>query len=146
MRGMHMTKAQEKMEFKAQSEIESNLFTSSVRTAGQGLTKTDAQAIYGLRFGRSTYRWKDKEITFPTQLVPRQNSLSVDGKVHRKLTTRICVGAAALVFGPVGLLLPRVSRPPPWPPPTPLSSIYSVASIRLDGFCLVNSVIEQFAV
>ena len=63
---MHMTKAQEKMEFEAQSKIESNLFTSSVRTAGQGLTKTDAQAAYGLRFGRSTWRRKAKEISFPT--------------------------------------------------------------------------------
>ena len=34
MASMHMTKAQEKMEFEAQSKIESNLFTSSVRTAG----------------------------------------------------------------------------------------------------------------
>ena len=31
---MHTTKAQEKMEFEAQSTLESNLFTSSVRTAG----------------------------------------------------------------------------------------------------------------
>ena len=34
MASMHMTKAQENMEFEAQSKIESNLFTSSVRTAG----------------------------------------------------------------------------------------------------------------
>ena len=75
MPGMHMTKAQEKMEFQAQYMSGSNLFMSSVRTAGPVLTKTDAQATYGLRFGRSTYHWKAKEINFPTQLVPHQNTL-----------------------------------------------------------------------
>ena len=34
MPSMHMTKAQEKMKFEAQYELESNLFTSPVRTAG----------------------------------------------------------------------------------------------------------------
>ena len=58
MTNTHMTKAQAKIDFKAQSTLKSDLFASPVRTAGAGLTKTDAQAIYGLRFGRSIYRWK----------------------------------------------------------------------------------------
>src|SRR4029078_4754688 len=69
MTNTHMTKAQAKIEFKAQSTLKSDLFASPVRTAGADLTKTDAQATYGLRFGRSTYRWKAKEISFPTQLI-----------------------------------------------------------------------------
>jgi len=38
MPNMHMTKAQEKMEFESQSELRSNLFPRTVRTAGAGLT------------------------------------------------------------------------------------------------------------
>ena len=62
MTNTHMTKAQAKIEFKAQSTLKSDLFTSPVQTAGAGLTKTDAQTTYGLHFGRSIYRWKAKEI------------------------------------------------------------------------------------
>ena len=62
---MHMIKAQAKLVFKAQSTLKSDLFASPVRTEGAGLTKTDAQATYGLRFGRSIYLWKAKEISFP---------------------------------------------------------------------------------
>jgi hypothetical protein len=40
-----MTKAQAKIEFKAQSTLKSDLFASPVRTAGAGIAKTDAQAI-----------------------------------------------------------------------------------------------------
>ena len=64
MTNTHMTKAQAKIEFKAQSTLKSDLFASPVRTAGAGLTKTDTQATYRLRFGRSIYRWKAKEISF----------------------------------------------------------------------------------
>ena len=117
MTNTHMTKAQAKIEFKAQSTLKSDLFASPVRTAGAGLTKTDAQATYGLRFGRSIYRWKAKEISFPTQLIPYQNTLGVDGNRRNNMTTRICLDAATPVFGPEGLVLPRVARPPPWPPP-----------------------------
>ena len=38
MTNMHMTKAQAKIEFKAQSTLKSDLFASPVRTAGAGLT------------------------------------------------------------------------------------------------------------
>ena len=67
MTNTHTTKAQAMMEFEAQSELRSSLFANLVRTTGAGLTKTDAQATYGLRFGHSTYQRKDKEISFPTQ-------------------------------------------------------------------------------
>ncbi|WVZ52542.1 hypothetical protein U9M48_003590 [Paspalum notatum var. saurae] len=49
MTNMHTTKAQEKMEFKAQSTFKSNLLASPVETAGAGLTKMDAQAGINLR-------------------------------------------------------------------------------------------------
>ncbi|WVZ53609.1 hypothetical protein U9M48_004523 [Paspalum notatum var. saurae] len=46
------TKAQVKIDFQTQSELKSNLFSSPFRTAGVGLSKTDAQYTYGFRFGR----------------------------------------------------------------------------------------------
>ena len=144
MTNTHTTKAQVKMEFKAQSTFKSNLFASPVRTARAGLTKTDAQTAYGLRFGRSIYRWKAKEISFPTQLVSPQNLVGVDGNRRRKMMPRIC---HAPIFRSKGLVLPRVVWPPPWPPPSPLSCIYSVAIIGVDGFCLDYSVVmNSFAV
>ena len=105
MTNTHMTKAQATIEFKAQSTLKSDLFASPVRTAGAGLTKTDVQATYGLRFGHSIYRWKAKEISFPTQLIPYQNMLGVDGNRQNNMTTRICLDAATPVFGPEGLVL-----------------------------------------
>ena len=127
MTNTHMTKAQAKIEFKAQSTLKSDLFASPVRTAGAGLTKTDAQATYGLRFGRSIYRWKAKEIRFPTQLIPYQNTLGVDANRRNNMTTRIYLDAETPVFGPEGLVLPRVARPPPW---APLASLFYIHSSR----------------
>jgi hypothetical protein len=126
MTNTHMTKGQAKIEFKAQSTLKSDLFASPVRTAGAGLTKTDAQATYGLRFGRSMYRWKAKEISFPTQLIPYQNTFGVDGNRRNNRTIRICLDAATPVFGPEVLVLPRVARPPPWPPR--LASLFYIHS------------------
>ena len=54
MSDMHMIKAQAKKESRTPSELKPNLFSSPVRTAGPSLSKTDAQTIYGLCFGRST--------------------------------------------------------------------------------------------
>ena len=115
-----MTKAQQKMEPQAQYTLKSDLFASTVRTVGADLTKTDAQATYGLRFERSTYGRKAKKISFSTQMVSCQNTLRGDGNCRYKWTPRIC---ATSVFGPEGFVLPRVARPPPWPLPSSLSSI-----------------------
>ena len=114
---MHTTKAQAKIEFKAQSTLKSDLFPSPVRTAGAGLTKTNTQATYRLRFGCSTYQRKAKEIIFPIQVVPYQNTLGVDGNRRNNMMTRICLDATMPFFGPEGLVRPRVARPPPWAPP-----------------------------
>jgi hypothetical protein len=38
---------------------------SPTRSPGPPRIQIDAQIAYGLRFGRSTYAWKDKEINFP---------------------------------------------------------------------------------
>ena len=50
--------------------------------------------------------------------------LGVDGHRRNNMMTRICLDAAMPVFGPEGLVFPRVARPPPWPPPS-LSLIYT---------------------
>jgi hypothetical protein len=46
----YMVKAQSIIESQAQGELKSSLFVNPVRTVGVGLTKTDAQATYGLHF------------------------------------------------------------------------------------------------
>ena len=91
---------------------------------------------YGAQWRRARALWKDNDETFQSQLVPYQNTLGVDGNHRNKLVSRICRDAASTTFGPEGLVRPRVARPPPWPPPKPLTCIYSVAVNRLDGFCL----------
>jgi hypothetical protein len=60
----YMVKSQSIIESQAQGELKSSLFVNPVRTAGVGLTKTDTQATYELRFQCSRYHWKYKEISF----------------------------------------------------------------------------------
>ena len=122
---MHTTKSQVKMELQAQLVLESNSISRPVRTTEVGLTKTDAQTTYGLRFERSTYRWKANVISFPTQLVSHHFDFRDDRKSRRNVMDKICQGAATPVFVPAGLVRPRVARPPPWPPPTSLFYIHS---------------------
>jgi hypothetical protein len=110
----YMVKAQSII---AQVELKSSIFANPIRTSGVGLTKTNAQATYGLRFLCSKYRWKAKEISLPTQPVPRQYTVGADQNLHRKMISRICQKSATPVFGPKGLVHPRVARPLPWPPP-----------------------------
>jgi hypothetical protein len=45
------------------------LSLSPTRSPGPPHTQIDVQIAYYLRFGRSTYSRKDKEITFPMELV-----------------------------------------------------------------------------
>jgi hypothetical protein len=84
-----MVKAQSIIESQAQGELKSSLFTNPVRNAGVGLAKTDVQATYGLRFRRSIYRWKAKNIGFLTQLVPHQYTVGADQNRHSKMMSRI---------------------------------------------------------
>jgi hypothetical protein len=105
------------MESQAQGESKSSLFVDLVRIAGVGLMKTNAQATYGLHFRCSRYHWRSKEISFPTQIVPHQYTVGADQNRHSKMISRICQKSVAPVFGPKGLVHPRVARPPPWPPP-----------------------------
>jgi hypothetical protein len=46
----YMVKAQSMIESQAQGESKLSLFVDLIQTARVGLTKTDAQTIYGLRF------------------------------------------------------------------------------------------------
>lgn len=59
----YIIKAQSMIESQAQGVLKSNLFASLVQTAGVSLTKMNAQATYGFRFGRSRYYWKAKELS-----------------------------------------------------------------------------------
>jgi hypothetical protein len=115
-----MVKSKSMIEFQTQGELKSNLFANLVRTAGVVLTKMDAQAIYGACFKDSRHRRKVKDISFPSQLTPHQNTLRADQNRHNKMTSRIGQKSAMPVFGPKGLIHPRVARPPPESRTTPI--------------------------
>jgi hypothetical protein len=53
------------------------LSSSPTRSPGPPHIKIDVQIAYDLRFGRSTYAQKDKEIKFPMELVPCPNKIGV---------------------------------------------------------------------
>jgi hypothetical protein len=108
----YMVKAQSIIESQVQGELKSSLFVNPVQTAGVGLVKTNAQTTYELHFRRSRYRWKAKEISFPTYLVPNQNMLGANGNHHNKMTSKICQESSTPVFEPKGLVHLRFSRPP----------------------------------
>jgi hypothetical protein len=109
----YMVKAQSIIESQAQGELKSSLFANLVQTGGVGLAKTDAQATYELCFRRSKYRWKSKEIRFLTKLAPGQYMVGADQNHHSKIISKICQKSEAPVFGPKGLVHPRIARPPP---------------------------------
>jgi hypothetical protein len=113
----YMIKAQSIIGFQAQGELKSSLFANPVKTAGVGLAKTNVQATYRLCFRRSRYRWKSKEIIFPTQLVPRQYTVGADQNRHSKMMSKIYQKSVTPGFGPKGLVHPRFARPHPWPSP-----------------------------
>ena len=105
-----------------------------IRNSGAAHTKTVAQVAYALRFGRTTYAWKAKEISFPMDLAPCKNSVGVNGNRQNNMTSRICQGAVPPSFG----LLARVPCwpkwwTPPWPPPATLVRLlgYKLSSRRL---------------
>jgi hypothetical protein len=65
----------------------------------------------------SRHHWKTKDIRFPTQLIPHQNTLRDDQNRCNKMISRIYRKSATPVFGPKGFVHPSVARPPPCPPP-----------------------------
>jgi len=69
------------------------------RTPGIARTKTDAQVAYRLGFGCTLYGWKDNFKMVTMALVSVQTLSGVDGNRPRKLTSRICPGAATPSFG-----------------------------------------------
>jgi hypothetical protein len=64
----------EKVVNQSNSELPSS---SSTRSPGPPHIQIDVQIAYDLRFGRSTYAWKDKEITFPMELVSCPTKIGV---------------------------------------------------------------------
>jgi hypothetical protein len=90
----YMVNAQSMIESQAQGESKLSLFVDLVRTIVVGLTKTNAQATYGLHFLRSRHHWKAKKIRFPTQLVPHQYTVGADQNHHNNMTSIICQKSA----------------------------------------------------
>jgi hypothetical protein len=51
--------------------------SSPTRSSGPACIKIDVQISYDLHFGRSTYAWKAKELTFRTSPVPCPTKIGV---------------------------------------------------------------------
>jgi hypothetical protein len=61
---------EEKIGRSQQEKAKSDSTSSPPRSPGLVRTKTDAQDASELRLTCALYRWKDKDISFPTQLKP----------------------------------------------------------------------------
>jgi hypothetical protein len=62
-------KSQGEVHKKVANQSNSELSSSSpTQSPGPPHIQIDAQIVYDLRFGRSTYAWKAKEIKFPMEL------------------------------------------------------------------------------
>jgi len=83
----------------------SNSSSSPPRCLGSACTKNDAQAVYGVRFGRSLYGWKDNLKELPIAPVSGPNSLVVNGNRQNKRMSKIWDGTTTPSFG----LLARIS-------------------------------------
>jgi hypothetical protein len=64
----------EKVANQSNSEL---LSSSPTRSPGPPRIQIDIQIAYDLRFGRSTYAWKDKEIKFPMTMVSCPTKIGV---------------------------------------------------------------------
>jgi hypothetical protein len=64
----------EKVANQSNSEL---LSSSPIRSSGPPRIQIDVQIAYNIRFGRSTYLRKDKEITFPMALVSCPTTIGV---------------------------------------------------------------------
>ncbi|WVZ70565.1 hypothetical protein U9M48_019224 [Paspalum notatum var. saurae] len=96
-KGLDTSKESERNKEDVQVKLEAQSKSSSSlpRPAGPFDTKTETQDAYGLHFRRSTYAWKDKNISFPMPLVSGLFEFGVDGKSLWKVTDRICPGCCA---------------------------------------------------
>ena len=109
-----------------------------IRNSGAAHTKTVTQVAYVLRFGRSTYVWKAKEISFPMDLAPCINSYGVNRNRRNNLTSRICQSAAPPSFGLLAHVPCRAKWPKWWTPPRPPPATlgrplgYKLSSRRLE--------------
>jgi hypothetical protein len=59
--------------------------SSPTQSPGPSHIQIDVQSAYNLRFGRSTYAWKDEEISFPMALVSCPTQIGVIRK-HKNST------------------------------------------------------------
>jgi hypothetical protein len=75
--------------------------SSPTRSPGPPHIQIDIQIAYDLHFGRSTYARKDKEITFPRELVPYQSKIVVVRNYKNSTDFQNHFGAAPL-FWPDG--------------------------------------------
>ncbi|WVZ80691.1 hypothetical protein U9M48_028148 [Paspalum notatum var. saurae] len=101
MKAMGTSKGEEESKEASKSSWRPNSSRSRPpQPPGAVCTKIVAQATNGLRFQRSTYTWKDKNIRFPMPWVLGLLEFGVDRKSHWNLADRICPRCCAPPLGP----------------------------------------------
>jgi len=78
--------------------------SSSSRSPRAVCTKVNSQVVYGARFGRSLYGWKDNFKKLPMAPVSGPNSFGVDRNHRNNRTSRIYHGAGTPSFGLLALV------------------------------------------
>jgi hypothetical protein len=123
----------EKVGNQSSSELPS---LSPTQSPGPPHIQIDVQIAYDLRFGRSTYARKAKEINFPMKPVSCPTKIGVVLNHKKILISRTIFGAAPL-FWPDGPCIQLESiRNASYGLAITLNPLYSVAAIILHGFCL----------
>jgi hypothetical protein len=95
----------EKVANQSNSEL---LSSSPTRSPGPPHIQIDVQIPYDLRFGRSTYAQKEKEITFPMALVSCQTKIGVIQNYQKSTDFQICFWCCTTILArwavyPVGV-------------------------------------------
>jgi hypothetical protein len=87
-----------KVEIQTNSEFQS-LILSPTQSPGLPCIQINAQYIYDLQFGRSTYAWKDKEINLPTPSVSSSTKIGVARNHQNKINFQNLPGTVSPIFG-----------------------------------------------
>jgi hypothetical protein len=123
----------EKVTNQSNSELPS---LSPTQSPGPPRIQIDMQITYNLRFGRSTYAWKAKKITFPMAPFLCPTKIGASTIIKKVPISRIIFGAAP-PFWPDGPCIQLESiRDASLGSATTLNALYLAAAIILHGFCL----------
>ena len=122
-----------KVEIQSNSELQ---ISSPTRSPGPPCIQIDSQNAYDLRFGRSTYARKAKEITFPMVLVPCPTKIGVSRNHQNNLDFQNCPGAAPPILAHWAVYQVRVRQGCVLGFDHDSQPLYSVAAVIFTGVLL----------